>query len=505
MIDSDEGRYALLGGLDRLSHTALFPSGFTKPRLELHELPKGPTAVTHAAEFKYGGLMYVYGLVMAMMSAFYGEEAVRQRMTGQKDALLQTGVSRRTYWTALFLGHYLLTLIPILITFICWGAYSLDVLTENNVFGCVLLLLLYVPSSILLGYVLSFCFSDILAVQEWMVELLNVLLTLPWLITTFADSSAASTVHTLLGVVPSYALYRGLAVLQAAGKAGRGYDFEHIFAVSGEKTGVFNCLLMLLFDIVWLGALLWAIDSGIIKRLISRPRGLTNGGNGTKEQNTGAVVAAAGGANGLTDLETINVAAEANGENHPMVASDLTKVYSILDQPTKVVDGVSFHIKRGELFSLLGPNGAGKTTLHSMLTGLIPPDAGSATIESHAIAGLHVADWRSKLQAQRRTGVVTQFDDRLFGYLTGEENLKLFGKLRGLKAGWELEGAVAELLKKSGIPKDKAGSLSSKYSGGNKRKLSLALGLVGPDAVTTVVFLDEPTTGLDPKSRRMVG
>ena len=152
------------------------------------------------------------------------------------------------------------------------------------------------------------------------------------------------------------------------------------------------------------------------------------------------------------------------------------------------LDGVSVAVPAGTVHGLLGHNGAGKTTLVNVLTTLFVPTAGSATV-----AGLDVV--RDAAQVRRRIGVTGQFAS-VDEDLTGTQNLVLLGRLLGASRR-EASQRAAELLELFGLA-EAADRPAQGYSGGMRRRLDLASGLVGrPD----VVFLDEPTTGLDPESR----
>ena len=154
----------------------------------------------------------------------------------------------------------------------------------------------------------------------------------------------------------------------------------------------------------------------------------------------------------------------------------------------QAVDGVSFEVAGGEIFGLLGPNGAGKTTTISMITGLLRPDEGRTLFEGVDIAA-------DPLRFKSRLGVVPQ-ETALYEELTAKENLRFWGGLYGL-GGSTLDAAVERTLAQVGLDA-RAGDAVKTYSGGMKRRLNLALGLVhGPRAV----LLDEPTVGIDPQAR----
>ena len=158
---------------------------------------------------------------------------------------------------------------------------------------------------------------------------------------------------------------------------------------------------------------------------------------------------------------------------------------------TRAVDGVDLAVRRGSVYGVLGPNGAGKTTTIRMLATLIRPDAGSATVLGHDV----VSEASAVRAAISLTGQLASVDEDL----TGRENLILLGRLLGLSRSAAKERA-GELLGAFGLS-DAAGKLVKHYSGGMRRRLDIAASIV---VTPEVLFLDEPTTGLDPRSRNQV-
>ncbi|MET0966192.1 MAG: ATP-binding cassette domain-containing protein, partial [Nakamurella sp.] len=154
-----------------------------------------------------------------------------------------------------------------------------------------------------------------------------------------------------------------------------------------------------------------------------------------------------------------------------------------------VLDRVDLSVPVGSVFALLGPNGAGKTTMVRILATLLRPDAGSAMV-----AGFDVVHDRRRV---RRSISLTGQDVALDDLQTGAENLRMMGRLTGLSKAESRERA-AELLERFDLI-SAAGRRIATYSGGMRRRLDLAAGLVGRPSV---IFLDEPTTGLDPRSRQ---
>jgi ABC-2 type transport system ATP-binding protein len=155
------------------------------------------------------------------------------------------------------------------------------------------------------------------------------------------------------------------------------------------------------------------------------------------------------------------------------------------------VDNVSFALERGQLLGLLGPNGAGKTTTVSMIAGLVTPDAGEVLIGGARLSG----DTDPK---KRKIGLVPQ-DLALYEELSARNNLRFFGALYSL-TGKALDMAIAAALELVGLA-DRERDLVKTYSGGMKRRLNLAAGLLhDPD----ILLLDEPTVGVDPQSRNAI-
>ncbi len=170
-----------------------------------------------------------------------------------------------------------------------------------------------------------------------------------------------------------------------------------------------------------------------------------------------------------------------------IVIENLTKKY----EDKTAVDNLSLNVAKGELFGLLGPNGAGKTTTISILCGLIKPTSGSARIYGADIE-------KDSQRVKEQIGVCIQ-ETAIYPYLSGKENLELFGNLYGMD-GKTIKERSEMLLVKMGLQED-AKRVTSKYSGGMKRRLSLALALIHDPEIA---FLDEPTVAMDPQSRHAV-
>ena len=170
-----------------------------------------------------------------------------------------------------------------------------------------------------------------------------------------------------------------------------------------------------------------------------------------------------------------------------IVIENLTKDYG----DVRAVDGLSLSIPEAEVFGLLGPNGSGKTTTINCLTGLVKPTGGTLKVGGH--------DVQTESSEARAVMGVSPQETAIFPYLTGRENVELFGALYSVPKK-RLGAGVDQMMEKVGLM-DEARRRVSKYSGGMKRRVSIAMALVQDPEI---VLLDEPTVGMDPQSRRAI-
>lgn len=173
--------------------------------------------------------------------------------------------------------------------------------------------------------------------------------------------------------------------------------------------------------------------------------------------------------------------------SHVIVCKGVKKFYMKNDAHFPALKGLNLKIERGEIFGLLGPNGAGKTTFISIITGYLQPDRGTVKIGGVPLGSQLIKE---------KISLCTQFDIQ-WSILTVYEHLKIFGLLKGI-SGARLEKQIQEILVATRLTEQKDQPVGT-LSGGMRRRCSLGMSLIGD---ITIVFLDEPTTGLDPKKRR---
>ncbi len=170
-----------------------------------------------------------------------------------------------------------------------------------------------------------------------------------------------------------------------------------------------------------------------------------------------------------------------------LITKDLQKSYGEIE----AVKDISFSILRGEIFSLLGPNGAGKTTTISMLSSLVKPTGGTAEIAGHQLPA-------DTMQVRQIIGIVPQ-EIALYDELNARQNLKFWGQMYGM-GGKTLNQRIDELLEQVDLT-ERANDRVETYSGGMKRRINIAVGLLHKPQL---LFMDEPTVGIDPQSRRRI-
>ena len=185
----------------------------------------------------------------------------------------------------------------------------------------------------------------------------------------------------------------------------------------------------------------------------------------------------------------MKISAEEKQDTPALSARSLCKQYKGAESPA--LEDFNLEVAKGEFFGLLGPNGAGKTTALSIFSGLFPPDSGTLQI-----AGKHFG--RQAKEIRQLFGLVPQ-EIALYDNLTAQEHLIFFGKLHGLRKE-RLRRRVVSCLEVAGLV-DRASRLVNTYSGGMKRRLNIAVALLHEPHI---LFLDEPTVGVDAQSRNMI-
>ncbi|GIL45991.1 hypothetical protein Vafri_3095 [Volvox africanus] len=497
----------------RLLGTMAMPKRASKLKLDLSAL--------------LGPLFYTW--VVQMLMPTFLQLLVYEKEKRLRMMMKMHGLGDGAYWLITYLWYLLLYIIYMIIFVVFGAAVGLQIFRRTNIGVQIIFYFLFGNNMIAFAFMLSSFFSS--SRTSTVVAFLYVFgtgLIGELLLRIFMEDNESWVFF--IEWIPAFALYRGLWEMAQYAFLGVyqdsvGLNFSRLSDEGcGMRAtwGIFVVEWAIFMVLGWYFEQVISNGTGIhrhplffLQRCMRRrkapphgslgtPRASIELGNGGHSGEAGKT-AAGGSGNGsfrLTPEEHEDVRAERlrveglqEGElsSMPIVVRDLRKVYPPLDggKPKVAVRTLTMAIERGECFGLLGPNGAGKSTSINMLTGFLEPTGGTASVE-----GLDITRQMPKIYSLM--GVCPQHD-LLWEQLTGEEHLLFYGRLKGLK-GAELTNAVAVALKSVNLFNGRVGQKQSKkYSGGMKRRLSVAISFIGNPQV---VYLDEPSTGLDPASRR---
>ena len=425
---------------------------------------------------------------------------VEEKQSKAKHLQVVAGVKPISYWLSTWLWDIANYQIPCWFTVILMYAFGVSNLTttDNGVVSAVItLLVLFGPAVASFSYCFSFMFSSpsicnlILIISGFLIGFGGTIAAFILRLLGSVPSSpndtlitAATIVEWVLRFFPAFNLSRGLY---------SAINIQTISLINAKNVNAWDpeaCLYEIIF-LAW-QSVVYLLLAMKIDEWSNNPRAVAlfrkifmcdcrdsfDRGGPPSRENIDSDVAAeeervlSGGAN--DDL---------------IVLSQLGKVYS---NGKRAVDSISLGIPPGQCFGLLGINGAGKTTTMGMMTAEFPPSSGDATL-----AGFSVASEPEK--TRRRVGYCPQFDAH-FTNLTGREHVELYASIKGIPAPLVKEAAMAKLTE-VGLSEFDSDRLAAGYSGGMKRRLSLATATIGNPQI---VFLDECSTGVDPVARREI-
>ncbi|XP_013381483.2 ATP-binding cassette sub-family A member 2-like [Lingula anatina] len=424
---------------------------------------------------------------MSFVPASFVLFLVYERSTKSKHLQFVSGIDPVIYWLANYIWDMCNYLIPMSCCIIILRVFDIpSYVSDTNFPAVVSLFLLYGWSITPLMYPASFVFKEPSTAYIFLI-VINLFVGITCIITSFLldmfdYDKDLHEVHKVLSVVfllfPNYCLGRGLMDIAfneyhneyyyrtgQYGKVMSPFDWDLVprnLAAMGSMGFVFFIITLLCEYRFFIKSKRLKVESSVI-----------------------------------TDDDE-DVAAErkrvlrGSGRNDMLRLENLTKIYKTRKLGRHLaVDRLCLGVPQGECFGLLGVNGAGKTTTFKMLTGDIQPTGGDAFLNGYSIHA-------DMLKVQQNIGYCPQFD-ALYDQLTAREHLQLYARLRGVP--YKDEKMVVQWALEKFDLLSLADNLSGSYSGGNKRKLSTAIALLGNPPV---IFLDEPTTGMDPQSRRFL-
>ncbi|XP_031140894.1 phospholipid-transporting ATPase ABCA1-like isoform X1 [Sander lucioperca] len=419
---------------------------------------------------------------MSFIPASFVLFLIQERVNKAKHLQFVSGVNPAVYWLANFawdMCNYIIPCLIVIAIFLCFQQKAY--VSPPNLPALILLLILYGWSITPMMYPASFIFS-VPSTAYVVLTCINLFIGINGSIATFVmelinDDNVTrinNIVKQVLLIFPHFCLGRGLidmAKNQATATLFSSFGEDRFKdPLSWDMVGKNLCAMSIQ------GAVMFAITILIQYKFFCKPR-LISGKPLSAEE------------------EDIDVARErgrvyeGKAQNDLLRIYDLTKVYS--RKSTPAVDRLCVGVPAAECFGLLGINGAGKTTTFKMLTGDIPVSGGEAFLNGYSI--------RTEMRdVHQNLGYCPQFD-AINELLTGREHLEFYARLRGVPEN-EITMVAEWGIQKLGLVKYSNKSAGT-YSGGNKRKLSTAMALIG---CPPVIFLDEPTTGMDPKARRFL-
>jgi len=424
------------------------------------------------------GIVGVFGMmfVAILVVSGFGYFPVLERTSNSKHLQLISGASRFAYWLGHGIWDVAFAMIPLLLIFfanICFGITELY--SGKSALGIAILYFLFVCASAPFSYSLSYI-VDKPARSQTMIFLINYILSIVVLILLLILSTQNLDFDDIRFAgyfLPPVALAGGLGGILFATKD-EFWDFSH---------GVGGPIFFLILDIALYCVVLAVLESGAMRKFRDRP---PQGFEYLSQQEQSMPI----DADVAREREAIRRGECSDSNQFSVVLNGLRKVYrGLFGAPNIAVSDLYFSIAKGECFGFLGANGAGKTTTMQMLTGATAPTAGSATVSGFAL--LRDADLINKV-----IGYCPQFD-AFCPQLTTRENLTLYAGLKGV-AGAKVGEYINELLRHLQL-EDFADKNADSLSGGNKRKLSVGIALIGNPPI---VILDEPSTGVDPQARR---
>ncbi|XP_028847172.1 ATP-binding cassette sub-family A member 1 isoform X3 [Denticeps clupeoides] len=419
---------------------------------------------------------------MSFIPASFVLFLIQERVTKAKHLQFVSGVNPAVYWVASFawdMCNYVVPCVIVIVIFLCFQQKAY--VSPPNLPALILLLVLYGWSITPMMYPASFWFS-VPSTAYVVLTCINLFIGINGSVATFVmemfDDESITRINNIIKQVllifPHFCLGRGLidmAKNQAMATLFLGFGEDRFKdPLSWDMVG------KNLFAMSVEGVVMFAITLLIQYKFFCKPRVVTRMASSLEQEDEDVA------------QERIRVHQEVS-KGDLLRICDLTKVYRGKRNPA--VDRICVGIPAAECFGLLGINGAGKTTTFKMLTGDIAASSGEAFLNGYSIQN-------EMRDVHQNMGYCPQFD-AINELLTGREHLEFYGRLRGVPER-EVPMVAEWGIQKLGLVKY-ANKTAGTYSGGNKRKLSTAMALIG---CPPVVFLDEPTTGMDPRARRFL-
>ncbi|EAR86885.2 ABC transporter family protein (macronuclear) [Tetrahymena thermophila SB210] len=428
---------------------------------------------------------FIFSIGFSFIPASIITFCVKERTENIKHQQLVSGVGIVSYWASNIIMDMVKHIFPAAFCILMVKVYDIDTFMDGNTFSAIVLLMfLYGWSVIPFTFVTSFLFGDYgnAQVSAFFINFLcgGILPTIVAILRIIESTeNSGIALGWIFRIIPSFSF--GYGILNIGNR-----ELYNITKMNKEIPSAYeldiaggDIILMFVEGIVYLAILFlieWAQHIGSISRYFSNENSVQYI---PKEQDSDV-------------QKEIDLVALSKPQDYSVRVQNLRKVFIPAKNRIKVaVDQISFGIKNGECFTLLGVNGAGKTTTFKILSGEIHPTSGSCHINGYDVA-------TQIEQARRNIGYCPQFD-ALLENLTAYEHLELYAAIKGIP--YDLRKPLIKQKIQEMDLIDFENKLAGTYSGGNKRKLSVAIAMLGNPPV---VFLDEPSTGMDPAARRFM-
>ncbi|XP_052408200.1 phospholipid-transporting ATPase ABCA3 [Carassius gibelio] len=494
----DNALYKLLAGPDASIQTGNYPMPRNMSETAQSQLSEGQTGFAIAINLMYG---------MASLASTFALLLVSERSVKSKHVQQVSGVYLSNFWFSALLWDLINFLLPCLLMLVVFRVFSVEAfVAENHLVDVLLLLLLYGWAVIPFMYLLSFLFSTA-ATAYTRLTIFNILsgtaTFLAVTIMTIPELKLEDMSHLLdkiFLVFPNYCLgmsfsqfYQNYEIItfctssKLAEFICKSYNITYqVNYFSMDEPGVGRFLVAMSLQGVVFIALVFLVELRCVHTLLNlcrrRKKVLLLAEEALQPEDRDV----AEERKRVMDCQPV----VESMVDSPLILQELCKVYSG-GQSLLAVDRLSLAVGKGECFGLLGFNGAGKTTTFKMLTGDESITSGDAFIDGYSIL-------RDVKKVQQRIGYCPQFD-AVLDHMTGRETLSMYARLRGIPEKYVT--ACVENVLRSLLLEPHADKLVRSYSGGNKRKLSAGMALIGGPPV---IFLDEPSTGMDPVARRLL-
>ncbi|KAI9591443.1 hypothetical protein BDF19DRAFT_455026 [Syncephalis fuscata] len=436
----------------------------------------------------------IYGF--SYFTAFYATTVVREREQGHRAHLSSMGIGSRVYLLASFIRDFVLSLIPIVASIVLLAATQLPVFAEGSALPWIFVELLLAIPMIGQAYLISNLFQRSTSVGATIGIGMAVIVFVPYFIVhfVFQDAISLMTICIVAIFLPTFGADRALSSIAIDTSILRPYSSADTFNINRT---VFPVLLSLIGSAIFYWVLEVRIDARIQsgqsgsfiasylkKRLSSKSKPAKSTSKLADNEQTDEEA--------LEEMHRLQQGGKpTDGKEDAVRLLGLCKEFPTRTGPKTVLDGIWMATRTCECFGYLGPNGAGKTTTLKILTGQLAATNGTANI-----CGLPIQPYDTRIHSL--LGVCPQHDI-LWEKLTAREHLRYFARIKGVASN-EIEGAVEEMIQMLDLV-PVADRSAERYSGGNKRRLSLAMACIGHPRV---VFLDEPTTGVDVGVRRKI-